>query len=185
MAISSKSPRKVLLVAHEAAQRSMPPYYHRFAPKKFTRHQLFAVLVLKSHQQQDYRGIQQFLLDAPELCAAIGLKSVPHWTTIQKSVQRLLRSTDVKKLLEATLTLLRPKRRVRHAAADSTGFDQHHASRYFIWRRDNQKEQQNRPKQRVSYRRFGKLMILLCCATHMVIAATASAGGDAGYRSTE
>ena len=53
MAVSSKSPRKVLMVAHEAARRSMPPYYHRFAPKKFPRHQLFACLVLKTRLKLD------------------------------------------------------------------------------------------------------------------------------------
>lgn len=179
MAISSKSPRKVLLVAHEAAKRSMPPYYHRFAPKKFTRHQLFACLVLKTFLKLDYRGVQQLLIDSPPLCVCIGLTAVPHWTTLHKNAERLLGARAVKKLLESTLTLLRPQgksRRVKHAAADSTGFDQHHASRYFVWRRDNQKDQKHRPKRRVSYRRFGKLMILICCATHLVLAATAGAG---------
>ena len=177
MATTSKSPRKVLLVAHEAARRSLPPYAHRFAPKKFTQHQLFACLVLKVHQQQDYRGIQQMLLDCPDLRVAIGLAAVPHYTTIQKTADRLLRSSQVRMLLEATLTLMRPKRRVKHSAADSTGFDTHHTSRYFIWRKDNQKEKGGqRPQKRVSYRRFGKLMILVCCASHLVLAATASAG---------
>jgi hypothetical protein len=176
MAITSKSPRKVLLVAHEAARRSLPPYTHKFAPKKFTQWQLFACLVLKVHQQQDYRGVYELLRDTPSLREAIGLKSTPHWTTIQQTADRLLRSEQVQKLLEATIELLGPRRRVKHAAADSTGFDTHHASRYFIWRKDNQKADAKRPKKRVSYRRFGKLMVLVCCATHLVLGAAASAG---------
>jgi hypothetical protein len=177
MAITSKSPRKVLLVAHEAARRSLPPYAHRFAPRKFTQWQLFACLVLKVHQRQDYRGVWELLCDSAELRQAIGLTAVPHWTTIQKTADRLLRSGEVHKLLEATVTLLRPKRRVKHSAADSTGFDTHHASRYFIWRRDNQTAKgESRPQKRATYRRYGKLMILICCATHLVLAATASAG---------
>ena len=94
MAITSKSPRKVLLVAHEAARRSLPPYAHRFAPKKFTQWQLFACLVLKVHQQQDYRGVWELLRDSSSLREAIGLTKVPHWTTIQKTADRLLRSGD-------------------------------------------------------------------------------------------
>lgn len=179
MATTSKSPKKVLLVAHEAARRVIPPYAHRFAPKKFTHWQLFACLVLKAHQQQDYRGVWQLLLDSAELRQAIGLSKVPHWTTIQKAAERLLKAARVESLLESTIKLLRPQRRVRvkHSAADSTGFDQHHTSRYFIWRRDNQQQKGcKRPKKRMSYRRYGKLMVLVCCASHLVLAAVASAG---------
>jgi len=43
--------------AHEAARRSLPPYFHRFAPKKFTQWQLFACLVLKVRLKFDYRGV--------------------------------------------------------------------------------------------------------------------------------
>lgn len=128
MSITSKSPRKVLLVAHEAARRSIPPYCHRFAPKKFTQWQLFACLVLKVHQQKDYRGIYELLRDSSDLRDAIGLTKVPHWTTIQQSASRLLLSPRVQKLLDTTVTLIGPKRRVKHSAADSTGFDTHHVS---------------------------------------------------------
>src|SRR5687768_8576707 len=157
MATTSKSPRKVLLVAHEAARRAIPPYAHRFAPKKFTHWQLFACLVLKAHQRQDYRGVWQLLLDGAELRRAIGLAHVPHWTTIQKAAERLLKAPRVGSLLETTITLLRPPRqrrrvRVKHSAADSTGFDQHHTSRYFVWRRDNQRRKgPGRPKGRTTY----------------------------------
>jgi hypothetical protein len=177
MATTSKSPRKVLLIAHEAARRSLPPYAHRFAPKKFTQWQLFACLVLKVHQQQDYRGVRQLLLDSSDLRQALELRAVPHYTTIQKSAERLLRCDKVQKLLETTITLLRSTRRVKYSAADSTGFDTHHASRYFIWRRDQQQAKgEKRPKKRVSYKRYGKLMVLVCCTTHLILAAVASAG---------
>lgn len=144
-------------------------------PKKFTQWQLFACLVLKVHQQQDYRGIWELLRDSNSLREAIGLTKVPHWTTIQKTADRLLRSGDVQKLLEATVTLLRPRRRVKHSAADSTGFDTHHASRYFIWRTHRTKEGKQ-PQKQVSYRRYGKLMVLICCASHLILTAVASAG---------
>jgi hypothetical protein len=175
MATTSKSPRKVLLVAHEAARRSLPPYFHRFAPKKFTQWQLFACLVLKVRLKLDYRGVCELLRDSDDLRECIGLKQVPHWTTLHKNAARLLTSGRVRKLLESTLKIGRPRRRVKHSAADSTGFDTHHASRYFVWRRDGQKGK-NSPKKRVSYRKFGKLMLLICCASHMALAAVASAG---------
>lgn len=178
MSVTSKSPWKVLLVALEAAKQAVPAYSHRFSPKKFTQHQLFACLVLKAHQRKDYRGVQQQLIDCSDLRAAIGLDQVPHYTTIQKAAERLLTAGDVRKLLEQTVKLLesrRRARRVKHAAADSTGFDTHHASRYFIMRTHHTRagKQARKP---VSYKRYGKLMLLTCCATHMILAAVASAG---------
>ena len=175
MAVTSKSPRKVLLVAHEAARRSLPLYAHRFAPKKFTQPQLFACLVLKVHQREDYRGVCEMLADLPDLRQAIGLEKVPHYTTLQKAADRLLRGVEVQKLLETTLGLLRPHHQIQHSAADSTGLETHHASRYFIWRTHRTKKGKM-PAKKVSYRRYGKLMILVCCATHLILAATASAG---------
>lgn len=175
MAITSKSPRKVLLVAHEVARRALPTYAHRFAPRKFTQHQLFACLVLKVHQKKDYRGICQMLADSPDLLRAIGMQEVPHYTTLQKSSVRLLQSARVRQLLGQTLTLKRKRRVIPHAAADSTGFDTHHVSRYFIWRTHRTKAGKQ-PKKQVSYRRFGKLMILACCASHLIVCANASAG---------
>src|SRR5207302_8979659 len=64
---------------------------------------------------------------------------------------------------------------------DSTGFDSHYASRYYVWRRDSQKQpdeqkKQKRPKKRVSYKKYGKLMIIVCCVTHAILAAVASQG---------
>lgn len=175
MSTTSKSPRKVLLMAYVTAQEELPAYAHRFAPKKYTQPQLFACLVLKAHQKQDYRGIVAFLQDNPELCKAIGLKQVPHYTTLQKACARLLESQKVHQLLGKTLALTQKKRVVKHAAADSTGLETHHASRYFIWR-SHQAKDGKKPAKQVSYRKFGKLMILICCATHMILAAQVSAG---------
>jgi len=90
---TSKSPRKVLQVAYATGRQALQPYAHRFSPKKFTQPQLFACLVLKEFLKLDYRGVQQFLLDTPDLRAVIELTHVPHWTTLQKAADRLLKKT--------------------------------------------------------------------------------------------
>ena len=90
---TSKSPRKVLQVAYATGQKALPPYAHRFSPQKFTQPQLLACLVLKEFLKLDYRGVQQLLIDTPELCAVIELTPVPHWTTLQKAADRLLKKT--------------------------------------------------------------------------------------------
>lgn len=88
MSRTSKSPRAVALEALVAAERALPPYAHRFSPRKFTQHQLFALLVLKTHQRQDYRGVVALLGDMPQLVSALGLRAVPHFTTLQKAAAR-------------------------------------------------------------------------------------------------
>ncbi len=107
---TSKSPRKVLLTAFAVAQQSsLAVYAHRFSPRKFTQHQLFAVLVLKEFQRCDYRKVAALLRDSPDLAAAIGLEAAPHYTTLQKASRRLLRLSLARSLLRSTLDMARKK----------------------------------------------------------------------------
>jgi len=106
---TTKSPRKVLLVAHAVAVGALAAYSHLFSPKKFTQHQLFAMLVLKEFMRCDYRKVAALLEDCPELREAIGLETVPHFTTIQKASKRLLCLKPAKRLLRSTLELARKK----------------------------------------------------------------------------
>ncbi len=82
-----------MLVAYATAKDALPKYGHRFSPKKFTQHQLFACLVLKEFLKTDYRGVVGVLTDCPDLCATIKLQHVPHYTTLQKAADRLLKKT--------------------------------------------------------------------------------------------
>jgi hypothetical protein len=175
--ITSKSPRTVAMVALAAGKEAFSDYSHVYSPHKFTQPQLFACLVLKEFEKKDYRGVCQFLTDCPDLCQAVGLITVPHFTTLQKASRRLLKLSRVRRLLDDTVKRIRRRKTiVPYAAVDSSGFDAHHASRYFIWRRDNKKDRGNRPKKRHSYKRYGKLMIIIDCATHAILAAVGSVG---------
>jgi hypothetical protein len=90
---TTKSPRKLLQASYACAQRALPSFAHRYSPKKFSQHQLFACLALKDFLKLDYRGIMNLLVDSPDLCAVIELTEVPHWTTLQKAADRLLKKT--------------------------------------------------------------------------------------------
>ena len=163
--------------AYTIARQSLPAYSHINSPRKFTQHQLLACLVLKEHQKKDYRGVVQLLADCSDLRQVIDLEQVPHFTTLQKASRRLLRQPQFRRLLDRSVRrILGRRRNVSHAAADSTGFDARHASRYYVHRRDNSKSDPNRPKKQVSYKRFGKLLIIVCCLSHAILAAVASAG---------
>ena len=72
------------MAALATAEQALPLYSHRLSPRKFTQHQLFACLVLKSFLTTDYRGVVAHLADCPSLVETLGLASVPHDTTLQK-----------------------------------------------------------------------------------------------------
>ena len=161
-------------MALKVAKDRLPTYTHQCSPHKFTQPQLFVCLVLKRHLKLDYRGIVAVLADWPTLCDDIGLASVPHYTTLQKASARLLAQPTAKRLLDRTNQQLEVKKKckkkrclktlktVKLAAADSTGMEARHGSRYFTKRR----KQTGTP---VIYRRFPKLSALVDTQSHMIL----------------
>ena len=175
---TSKSPKRVLVEAFAVAEASLPAYSHRFSPKKFTLHQLFACLVLKDFYNLTYRGTVGLLADSDSLRQAIGLEHVPHFTTLQKAADRLLVEKSFRRLLSASVARARKakllRRPVRLAAMDTSGFETRHTSRYYAWRR--KKVGKHGRKCAVTYRRFPKLGIVCDTTSHFCLAARASQG---------
>ena len=164
------------MVALATGKEAFSDYSHKFSPKKFTRPQLFACLVLKEFEKKDYRGACQLLADCSDLRDAIELEGIPHFTTLQKASRRLLKVDRVRRLIAETLRRIRGCTKVvPYAAVDSSGFDAHHASRYFVFRTSAYKKEKE-PKKRTTYKHYGKLMLIISCATHAILAAVASAG---------
>ncbi|MBX7144114.1 MAG: hypothetical protein K1X79_06660 [Oligoflexia bacterium] len=97
--MSSKSPLQVLRTAYAVGQESLSDYSHVKSPHKFTQAQLFACLVLKVFLGTDYRGVCEFLKDCHEFRAEIGLRQVPHFTTLQKRAGTLLTLPSARELL--------------------------------------------------------------------------------------
>jgi hypothetical protein len=175
---TSKSPKRVLVEALAVAESSLPAYSHRFSPKKFTLHQLFACLVLKDFYNLTYRGTVGLLADSDSLRKAIELAKVPHFTTLQKAADRLLLEKSFRRLITTTVERARKRkllsRRVRLAAIDTSGFESRHTSRYYAWRR--KKVGKYRRKCSVIYRRYPKLGLVCDTVSHFILAARASQG---------
>src|SRR5579864_5387825 len=124
MSTLSKSPVYVAQEALAIGSKALRRYAHKFSPKKYTQPQLFACLVLKTFFKTDYRGLAAQLADHSDLRAALGLKAVPHFTTPQKASRRLLRLPVARRLFRTTIRrFLGRRRRIKHAALDSTGLD--------------------------------------------------------------
>lgn len=170
-----------MLTAYAVAKESLPAYAHRFSPRKFTQHQLFACLVLKSMFDLDYRSIATLLHECAELRAVIDLREAPHFTTLQKAAARLLRHPHARRLHDQTIRtaeaqgVLRPVTQL--AAVDASGFESHHTSRYFIRRRERgQKSLKNPLYQKTTYCTFPKASIVVDHAAHIILASTSTRG---------
>jgi Transposase DDE domain len=173
MSTLSKSPLPVAREALTVATQVLRPYAHKFSPKLYTQPQLFVCLVLKTFFKTDYRGLTTYLGEWTELRRTIGLRGVPHFTTLQKASRRLLRLPRARRLLTATIRRhLGRRRSVRRAAFDSTGLDCGHRSPYYVRRRSATSKQW----QRVTYHRYAKLELAVDTANHVILAALASSG---------
>ena len=173
VATTSKSPRAVVLAALATARRALPAYSHVHSPKTFTQHQLFACLVLKNFLKTDYRGVVAHLADHAGLVATLELTKIPHYTTLQKAAQRLLKSASARRLLEATVRLHMGRRRcVKQAAIDSTGLECSAASGYFVRRRSRVAD----PWKTVVYHHYPKLGVICDSDDHFILAQQAGRG---------
>lgn len=99
MSRTTKSTLTLARMAYDGAKRALPPYAHRFSPKKFSRPQLVAILCLKEARRQDYRGICQDLREWAELRHILQLAAVPHYSTLCKAAERLLGEKSVRRLV--------------------------------------------------------------------------------------
>jgi len=89
--VMTKSPVALAKQALAVGKKAMPPYSARRSRHDFTQAQLFAILALRQFFQTDYRGIVQYLKDLTDLRKTLELTKVPHFTTLQKAQQRLLK----------------------------------------------------------------------------------------------
>ena len=163
----------VALEALASAREALPAYSGRFSRHDFTLAQHFACLVLKSFFRTDYRGIAAILIDLPDLCAALELQKVPHFTTLQKAHARLLSFAPMNQLLDVTVRrALGPRPRVELAAGDSTGIESSQISPYFIKRRSPK----HKTPQVTTYTHHPKLELLCDCRTHIILSAIPTLG---------
>ena len=87
----TKSPLALAKAALTAAHQALPAYSCPKSRHDFTQHQLFTCLALKEFLKTDYRGLVQMLEEWSELRGALGLKKVPHYSTLCYAQQRLLK----------------------------------------------------------------------------------------------
>jgi hypothetical protein len=91
--IITKSPVTLARLALREAERAIPRYSGPKSRKDFTQSQIFAVLVMKAFFRTDYRGIIELLGELSDLTEALGLRKIPHYSTLCYAEERLLKKT--------------------------------------------------------------------------------------------
>ena len=91
MSRTTRDPIALARVALEAGKEALSDYSCPKSPHKFTQAQLFSLLILKQFFKLDYRGTVQWVARWGELRDALGLKRVPHYSTLCYAEGRLLK----------------------------------------------------------------------------------------------
>lgn len=80
---------KLIVRLFEAAKSlGIKPYGSKFSRKDYTQYQHPALLVLKEKMEKGYREVIEYVSEMPKVMAALGLEELPHFTTLQKFLQR-------------------------------------------------------------------------------------------------
>ncbi len=106
----------------------IPAYSCRKSKHVYKQEQHVAVVCLMKYFRMHYRGVVQLLELTPAIMRVIGIKRMPHYTTIQKFFKRFS-STKVECLLRETVNLFGINGSV--LAIDSIGFSSNTSSRYY------------------------------------------------------
>jgi len=118
----------VARIAYQLAQATMPSYWHRKSPHRFTVPQLAACVMVAYYMKLSYRDMEEWLLASDKVCQALELKEIPDHSTLNRAFHRLrMRNLDQmnQKLLEEL--------QVEEDAigVDSTGYSLSEASVYY------------------------------------------------------
>jgi len=108
-------------------------------------------------------------MDSSDLQDILELREIPHYTTLQKAAHRLTNKKTLdmlmKKMLVLSIKAKILKKVVALGAIDSTGFESHYVSSYFVRRKAKGGEQY----QTTTYSRFTKVGFVVDCASYLVL----------------
>jgi len=126
---------RFLHAAHAQVHRlPLRRYSHRYSRHTYTQQQLLSLVLFKEYLTATYRDIVDLVSLMPEVRDLLNLKTIPHFTTLQKFLARLpseLLSHLVHHCAEVTLP---PNAMVPMIAVDATGFTCDYASDWYCER---------------------------------------------------
>jgi len=120
------------------AGKYMQPYSCAKSPHKFTQAQLMTCLILRAYLKSTYRGVIDVLGASEKLQQTLGLKQLPHYSTLKYFADR----PGTLEIIDAMLTEVAKQfvREEEQVAIDSTGLETTSASSYFQTRSGRQQK---------------------------------------------
>ena len=109
---------------------AIPKYFSRFSNKLFDNHQKLVLLVLRQKLRSTYRDLVE-LLKITNIPQMLGLKRIPHFTTLIRFSQRLS-PLLASGLLAYSCRMTAPA--ALQLGVDATGFSQERGSEYYVIR---------------------------------------------------
>ena len=94
MSTMTKSAVRLAREALAVGRAALPPYSCPQSRRDYTQPQLFALLALKQFLRTDYRGLVTLVAEWGELRRALGLRRVPHYSTLCYAEHRLLAAAE-------------------------------------------------------------------------------------------
>lgn len=106
----------------------VPLYLHPRSKHTFSVHQHVIMLVLRQYLSTSYESFVEWLSASSDVSYWLGLKTIPHFTTIHKAAARI--GANLLHLMVGRFGCCT----VRLAGMDSTGFEDHHCTPYYTYR---------------------------------------------------
>lgn len=168
----------------EKCKRSgIKKYSSKYDNKLYTNHQFIVLLCLKQKTQTGYEAfIKEELIELPHIVEYLELKTIPHFTALQKFAQRIRQSILELILLQSTA---RTGIKKLVLGQDGTGFKSkkisyHYVARIEYFTRSKKKRKPGRPPKNKKKRKYLYVQIMVELRTQMPlgILITRSPGGD-------
>jgi len=114
-----------------AGRSHLPIYSCKYSKRKYTQHQLLTLVLFKDYINENYRKFVKLVELMDRVQSKIGIKQVPHFTTLHKFTNRIS-SFYFNSLLHQTLKLFYSHgEKIPLVAIDSSGFTGGHCSYYY------------------------------------------------------
>ena len=110
---------------------NVPLFLHPKSKHTFSIHQHIILLVLRQYESKSYESFVEWLDVATEIVLQLHLKTIPHFTTLQKAAARISEGM-LHVAIGRFIQIISPDS--IFAGIDATGFENRHATPYYSYR---------------------------------------------------
>lgn len=110
---------------------NVPLFLHPKSKHTFSIHQHIILLVLRQYESKSYESFVEWLDVATEIVIQLQLRTIPHFTTLQKAQARISEGM-LHVAIGRFIQIVSPDK--IFAGADATGFETRHATPYYSYR---------------------------------------------------